>query len=397
MAAPLTERLRQMAERWFISEPLLFALWSSHPQQPNRAIPFVRSGQGRIEYNPDALERLDTAELTEVMRCEVVRILLQHPYQRRGEITELHYLASQITLKEQLQTPLPLPTAAAIFGHHRYDRHYLEFYYQKLVSDHETTQPFSRTGHGPSGDEPPATDDLLTPTDPTTARHHAALWAENDAQQQQIQQQIRNCEIARQWGSISHALQEQIRATLKPRFRFQTVLKGFRASILSNRRRLTRMRPNRRYDFAYPGSRREFDTKLLIAVDVSGSVSRPELNLALSAVNRLFRYGIAQLDLITFDTEVRDQWHSLRRARSEWQLHGRGGTSFQGVVEYLDQSDPPYDGAIILTDGHAPPPTPPRSPTRLLWLINSAANYRSQAAALRPLGEVAVMEPMVLS
>jgi len=50
------------------------------------------------------------------------------------------------------------------------------------------------------------------------------------------------------------------------------VLRLFRRSVLSERRRLTHMKPSRRYDFLYFGSRYEFATRLLVAVDISGSM-----------------------------------------------------------------------------------------------------------------------------
>ena len=41
-----------------------------------------------------------------------------------------------------------------------------------------------------------------------------------------------------------------------------------------------------------------------------------------------------------------------------------------------------YDGAIILTDGYAPIPSPPKNRrTRVLWLFNREETYRASSSA----------------
>ncbi|QEP44099.1 hypothetical protein D5085_13800 [Ectothiorhodospiraceae bacterium BW-2] len=381
----LQRQLQQIAEAWFITEPLLFAVWTLHQLQPNSKIETLRSGAGRIEYNPDYLATFELPLLREMLRVELVRLLLQHPYSRQPDHAELAYLASHITLKEALQTPLLLPSAFEQFGHHEYDNHYFEFYYQKLLTD-ATLNRGSRHSAPPSH---------LTAPSLAVMAQNSELWGENDYFQQLIAQQVEQADIDhRSWGTLSASLQQQIKANQRPKLNFIDQLKRFRSTLLSNERVVTRMRPNRRYDFLYPGSRREFTTKLLFAMDVSGSVTDRELNLALSTLNRLFLYGIRTIDIVTFDTEIHDQWRGVKRQRPELTITGRGGTSFQVVIDYLNHSSPPYDGCIIFTDGFAPVPTRPQRRTQLLWLFNSAANYRHQVEALKGVGRVASIEPV---
>ena len=64
------------------------------------------------------------------------------------------------------------------------------------------------------------------------------------------------------------------------------------------------MRPNRRSGFDNMGSIRRFDTNLLIAVDVSGSISDEVLTHFYSVIGRIFKYGIEHVDVVQFDCSL---------------------------------------------------------------------------------------------
>jgi predicted metal-dependent peptidase len=140
------------------------------------------------------------------------------------------------------------------------------------------------------------------------------------------------------------------------------------------------------------GSRYDFTTRLLFAVDVSGSMSSNDLALGFSVINRFFKYGIEAVDVLQFDTEIKGDSVSLKRARRTFKVTGRGGTSFTPVMKFLDKQ-PGYDGAIIFTDGYAPvPPRPKNRRTRVLWLFNREETYRRQYKALRAIGRAAYLK-----
>lgn len=144
--------------------------------------------------------------------------------------------------------------------------------------------------------------------------------------------------------------------------------------------------------FQYMGSRRDFTTKLLFAVDVSGSIPSADLERGFSLINQFFRYGIEQIDVIQFDTEIKGPPLTLKRARRAIAVLGRGGTNFAPVLAYLDEHRD-YDGLIIFTDGYAPVPPPPQNrTTRILWLFNHEANYQAMARGLRTGGLTAFLK-----
>ena len=78
------ERIQKEVEQWFLTEPVFFAVYCSHRlvMNANMLCP-LRSGKGRIEYNPAIIEAMPDTMLRDLMRIEVIRILLQHPYARQ--------------------------------------------------------------------------------------------------------------------------------------------------------------------------------------------------------------------------------------------------------------------------------------------------------------------------
>ena len=94
------ERIRAVVEKWFLVEPLLFAVWTTHALVINPHIRTIRVGHGRIQYHPQFIEALTRQQLEEVLTCEAMRIVLKHPYIRRREPAILAYAASNLTLQE---------------------------------------------------------------------------------------------------------------------------------------------------------------------------------------------------------------------------------------------------------------------------------------------------------
>jgi len=94
----VAEKITAIAEKWFVLDPLYFLIWMTHEAVPNPAITTIRVGNGRIEYNPIFLQSLSLKEVEEILKAEVLRILLKHPYSRRKEQITTAYLASNITI-----------------------------------------------------------------------------------------------------------------------------------------------------------------------------------------------------------------------------------------------------------------------------------------------------------
>jgi predicted metal-dependent peptidase len=182
-------------------------------------------------------------------------------------------------------------------------------------------------------------------------------------------------------------------AGLRPAIDCRKILLGFRAAVLSSRKIPTRSKQSRRYGSLYLGRKNEFATRLLIGVDVSGSISDGEIDLFYSAINRFFRYGVVSLEVAQFDAALKGTPVLMQKARKTIQVAGRGGTDFQPLFDYFGEHTKDYDGLIVFTDGFAAiPRVSPAVARKTLWICNNKACYDRHQPWMSRLGRCAWIE-----
>lgn len=372
----LSERITRVLENWFLQEPALFQVLCAHQlvENSDMACP-VRCGRMRVEYNPQILEEMSDAGLDEALRTEAVRILLKHPYERRPDQCSDQAIAigSNITVGDNYKYGnfnIETPKDYELESGKTY-----EWYSRKVQ------EMLPESGGGNSGSDGQGGDSQQK------FRDLAELWQEDDMAVAMINGII---ESVKSWGSLAGALAEQLQADTRAKINWKNVFAGFRASILSSRKTLTRMRPSRRYGFDSMGSRRDFDTKLLVAVDVSGSISSKSLSYFYGVISNAFKYGFQSIDVLQFDCGVRVV-QSLKKVMRDVTVVGRGGTSFQEPIDYAAENG--YDGLLILTDGYAPPPSIPESfKTKIVWVCEDRSAYEAHHSWMEKLGRVCTIE-----
>jgi len=404
------ERITKVIEAWFLTEPLLFAAWTMHDVVERSSIQTIRISGGTIQYNPDFVASLRQNDLQQVLTFEAMRILLGHPYSRRQPNAELSYSASNLSVQECLRTSLPIRRARDVLGDRSFDDQYFEFYYRELASrsneDKEENQEQEPNEQPDHDDEPSNDDSDESPSEQESAANdlesyanpvqvgweNAADWDADDMLKDEIVAAIQEAAEGNHWGSIAGQARQRLLATLKPPLDYRSVLRSFRQNILSVQRRLTRMKPSRRYGFAQMGSRYDLTTKLLFAVDVSGSMTEREMRVGFSVANQFFKYGVESIDVVAFDTQIQGEPMTFRKAKQRIEITGRGGTDFGCVIDWIDQHND-YDGVVVFTDGQAPVPRMPRNRrTRILWLFQNQSAHASMSSGLRPLGRTAFLK-----
>jgi len=363
------EMLKRISAQWFLREPAFFALYCNQRIESNSDMKCpVRVGRGKLEYNPEKLEGKTFYEVEQLMRIELIRLFLKHPYERQpdGVSKAALSLGSDVTIadnynKANSHEKLPLLTPKDF----KLDQdESFEWYARKidelLDGDGEPDPDEEEGGQGDPNAELKQ-----------EAAEKAELWQEDGMKCQEINDLIKSLN---NWGSIPGHMVEKIEASTKARIDYRQIVQGFRGSILSSKRKLTRMKPNRRTGFDQMGSARQFTTKLLVAVDVSGSISSTNLSNFYSVINKMFKYGIDEIDCVQFDCEL-GPVKNIRKASKEIEIFGRGGTSFQPVFDYLAEHNY-YDGLVILTDGGAPHPNIDESiKTEILWVCENERSY----------------------
>lgn len=413
------ERIQQETEQWFLTEPLFFTVYCTHRLKMNANMQCaLRSGQGRIEYNPEIIEGVKDMELSAMLRVEMIRILLQHPYARQplGCKPMVLQMASDMVISPAYHFGFLDMTRPEQYGLPS-GQHY-EWYAKRLcemgvhrdgdkpsegnsctnkqkgedVSEpskegNNQAQNISQGSLGPEQGQ--SLEQRLAEDDGTD---YTALWEEDSFQSRMITDIVHS---TTQWGSISGGMVELIKKAADGKIDYRNVLRAFRSSILSQKRCLTRMRPSRRFGFEQMGSRYDFVTRLLIAIDTSGSVGSEELGRYFRIITTFFKYRVQEIDVLMFDFAVQGKPIKLDEAKKnkqEFKVKGRGGTNFQVPIDYVKEH-PNYDGLIIITDGYAETPeVPPHMSTKLLWVIDNEQSYKQNYSSLRKTGRVCLMQ-----
>ena len=428
------ERIQQEAERWFLTDPLFFTVYCTHRLKMNANMQCAfRSGQGRIEYNPDIIDDLRDAILSAMLRVEMIRILLQHPYARQplGCKPEMLHKASDMVISPayhlgQIDLTRPEEYGLPIGQHYEWYAKRLcemgvhrdgdkpsegnsctngqkgediaapsveqKLQSQDLQPDSQGQEQGEGQGKGQEKDQKTISSSGEGDGGETAKASYTALWEEDPFQSRQITDIVQS---TMQWGSIPGNMVELIKKAAEGKIDYRNVLRMFRSSILSQRRRLTRMRPSRRFGFEQMGSRYEFITRLLIAIDTSGSVGSEELARYFRVITTFFKYGVQEIDVLMFDHALQGKPLKLDEAKknkTQFEVKGRGGTCFQVPIDYVKEH-PGYDGLIIITDGYAPTPdVPPHLKAKLLWVIDNEESYKLHYESLRKTGRVCLMQ-----
>ena len=372
----MQQRYTHILERWFITEPPLFQVLCIHELVQNTQISCpLRSGRKKLEYNPDIVREMSDDGLEEALRAEAVRLLLKHPYERRpdGCSQKAMGLGSNLVIGDNYRHPrfrIETPRDLGLKTGMNYE------WYARMVEQQDI---LGQQGTGEGEDE--------QETSSHKYRDMAELWDEDELTVQAINEVINT---TKSWGSLSGNFAELLQASLKAKINWKNIFAGFRASIISSKRKLTRMRPNRRTGFEHMGSVRRFDTRLLVAVDVSGSISTECLKYFYGVINSAFRYGFESIDVIQFDCGVRAV-HNLKKVIKDVAIMGRGGTSFQEPIDYAHENG--YDGLVVLTDGYAPEPTLPQGfKTGILWVCENESCLTQHKKWMEKTGRTCVMQ-----
>ena len=420
------ERIQQETEQWFLTEPLFFTVYCSHRLTINpNMLCALRSGQGRIEYNPELIDPMTDHQLRALLSVEMIRILLKHPYSRQplGCPGIVLKMASDMVI-----APAYNLTWAGLTHPHDFDLptgQHFEWYANRLsamgihmdgpapsegdsYADGEageggassSSEPSEKQGENSAGgssgknkeqnEQGENAEEVSLNSD--SSSDYTSLWEEDAFMGQQITDIIHS---TTQWGSLPGGLVELIQKAAEGKIDYRNALLAFRSSILSQKRHLTRMYPSRRFGFEQMGSRYEFTTRLLVAIDTSGSVGSEELGRYYRIITTFFKYGIQEIDVLMFDADEQGEPVTLKEAQKNkqtFEVKGRGGTSFQAPVNYVAEH-PGYDGLIIMTDGYAPVPSVPAFlKTKLLWVIDNEPSYKQHYNALRKTGRVCLIE-----
>ncbi|MEU4159432.1 VWA-like domain-containing protein [Actinoplanes sp. NPDC026670] len=169
----------------------------------------------------------------------------------------------------------------------------------------------------------------------------------------------------RGWGPLPAELVEILELVIRPpQVPWRRVLRMFGATSERTRLRTTLSRPSARYGTS-PGVRVRRSSRLVVAVDTSGSVAAADLTAFFSEIHAMWRRGV-EVTVLEADVSVHREYRY--RGRPPETVSGRGGTGFDPAIRRANELG--HDGLVYLTDGFAPRPAV-ASRTPLLWVLTA--------------------------
>jgi len=315
---------------------------------PTMAVGTIRRVDLALYYNPDFVKKLTTKELRAVLKHEALHILLHHIARNQyfGYNPKGYNYAADMAINCHIEGLPPNALYPKNFG--LPDNESSEWYYGKLKEEADKSGgEMGGEGHG----------ELVDSHD---------MWG--DCDDEIIKEKIKSisdsalkAQEQRGYGEISGNLVQQIMAANKAAVNWQKELKWFINKTIMMNRKSTRMRPNRRYGFQNPGSKRDFIARILVAIDTSGSVSDKELQYFLQEMNGMI--GHVQVDMVQWDYSIQTKPIPWDRKLKTMRVAGRGGTDPNPALHMAE--DLGYDSIIMFTDAGFGTPYKPKC--RVLW------------------------------
>lgn len=171
-------------------------------------------------------------------------------------------------------------------------------------------------------------------------------WGANNIVDEMIRDVIENkCKVTG-WGKLSGEAVEEIMLKNKRKVNITPIIAGFGATVRCRKRVSTRLRVNKRYEYL-PGYRTDRKTKMLFAIDSSGSMSESDIRKGCEILHNFYKK--TEIDLAFWDAQmVKPQ--KLKKNFQKITAPGRGGTDPHCIGEWLKAHNAHYDGVVIFTD-----------------------------------------------
>lgn len=188
-----------------------------------------------------------------------------------------------------------------------------------------------------------------------------------DQLKKQVKEAMDHCHYSGSWGSVSSEMKQQLKKFISKEINWKNQLLHFTRSVRSSSSRSSIKKINKRYPYMHPGRKREHRTRLLVAIDSSGSVSNKEMEYFYATICSLSSH--ADIDIVLFDTEVDE--NSMQRVKKGQKFKCVrslvGGTDFNAPTRWINERMKEYDGLAIFSDGECCEPDRCRKPR--IWIV----------------------------
>ena len=203
--------------------------------------------------------------------------------------------------------------------------------------------------------------------------------AEKKLMEKQIEYQLKDVaeQVQKQRGTIPGELKELIDnlyVSEEAVIDWRAYLRRFNGMASKVYTKKTRRKPNKRF-YGNPALKIKQKKNTLVAIDTSGSVSKDDLKEFLSEIYHIWKTG-TQVTVIECDASIGRVYEYKGKSEEALEVTGRGGTSYEPVIDYLWDNKDKYQNLIYLTDGECNVGTQPCKPT--LWVHCSGRSINNE-------------------
>ena len=302
----------------------------------------------QLSWNPFFVDSLTREELGAVLEHEVMHVLNEHFVRRGGRDPKRWNIACDMAINQYIKglpsdgIPLLEDLEPEREPEYYYNQGTVEEYTQKLEMQGGMTGEGSKRGSHDGWDSMDG--DIATKEKVRQMVEGAVKDAQNQGR-----------------GTTPAWLEEMIKRVVAPPIRWNVLLRTGISQDVTPQPEDTFRRPHRRrmyeingrFEDLYPGFKRTPQSELTCAIDTSGSMGPDELGEVINELNFLSRTGYYPIELIHCDTQITKI--ETYTGKNEIICHGRGGTCFLPVLEYMRDEKSTKEGLtptlIFFTDG----------------------------------------------
>lgn len=175
-------------------------------------------------------------------------------------------------------------------------------------------------------------------------------------------------------GNLPGEVQSLLKSLEKepPKFDWRGYLRRFSGGSQKVYTKKLKRKPNKRFD-ENPGLKIKQRRHMLLAIDTSGSVNENELKEFFNEIDHIHKTG-TEITVVQCDTAISNI--SAYKPNHEIKIYGRGGTSFQPVIDYYNENFHKYTSLVYFTDGEAWSPDNVKG--RVLWVLSSQSTINNE-------------------
>lgn len=323
-----------------------------------------------LYINPEFWENLSDNHKLGLLKHELLHIMFFHLSTRDiYEDKKLFNIAADLEINQYInQEWLPeggitMSTFPTLTLDLKAGTHY---YYFKLLENHKSDKP------------DPGLEGLMKSQGEGSGGDMHKTWKEfenmSEAEKNLIKNQVEHIlketakEIKKSRGSIPGEMKSIIDELFKinePAFNWKAYLRRKLGISIESFTKKSLRKLSKRFEGS-AGIKIKRKHHILVARDTSGSVSNAELMEFESEIHHIYKAG-TRITIIDCDTKINDIYTYIGKYNQN--VSGRGGTSFEPVIEYYNQNKNKYTALVYFTDGECSLKTKPHK--EVIWVISS--------------------------